>query len=593
MSGCSSCGEVKVYPPYKNLCNGDAYQLVAGDTLCDFNVVVCKDGSESQLSGEDFFALIAQSLNITLGDQEVNFTITEACKAVADLTHQQVSIVDSEGNPIEINVDGEFVLPEVPAIPTLQTFGGIEIELDANNTWTLPEDVDAQIPTLSDSDGNVIPLDANNNWTLPEDVDAEIPTLTDSNGNLIPLDGNNNWTLPSPPDILDSEGNVITFNSATNEWTLPAPTCLVDEEGNPIPQDANECYIIGCECCIKDADGNDLLMDADGCFLLPANTDPVCGPLGFVNPNVELAVGSPQTIDLNSVFSLNAADTGTLTFAVDQASADGIQVISITNGNLLQIQSNQTSCTWSIEVTPSCVNPDTNVSTPYSTQTITGTHVAGTEIFGPSLMDATAFDSAVEGPVTAGNEFAPGWSNPTLDYRFNDYPPDTSIAIMEGDYDGAVGDFVPPIDGRRFAAQVAFPGDPNFGIPARSRWFYGNGNNTGAPYIIAEYAVTGIVPGTTYELVAYTSNAIRPESTFGDAPQTQFRIDGVPVGSNILVPYHSSAHAGVDVWERHTRRWTAPAGVTTATFSIYDAAIGVNGDDFAVVIEGMQEVEVC
>lgn len=575
--GCSGCGDVTVYPPYKNLCNGELVD-VTGKTLCDFSLPVCDGGTEGLISGADLFALIAQSMSVSLGDQKVNFSISATCEAEAALDHQDlptVTIIDDEGNEYE-STGAIWTIPKPPAIVNQ---GDVQYQMNANGDWVIPD----THPTILDDAGNLISFnETTNEWTLPPH-----PTIIDDAGNPVPFDADDNeWTLPPHPTILDDEGNLIEFNATTNEWTLPPhpEVCIVDDAGVSLEVDADGCFVIP-TICIADSDGTVWEKDTNGCFTPPT----VQCAIGYQPSNITIDEGV-QNINLTDYITVS--DGSTLAFLVIEDSADGVYIDS-TSGNNVSFSTDHSACEFTFDVQVACLQDGVEVGNP-SIVTINGQLQSGIEVLGESLIDADEFDSAVEGPVSAGNEFAPGWSNPTLDYKFNSYPFDTSIAIMEGDYDG-VNDPLndPAVNGVRFAAQVAFPGDPSYGVPARQRWLYANGNTTGGPYIIAERVITGIVPGTEYELVAYVSNAIRPESTFGDAPQTQFRIDGVAIGTAIPVPYDSAAFGGVDTWTRHTRRWTAPAGVTTATFSIYDAATGANGDDFALTNLGFQEVTTC
>jgi uncharacterized repeat protein (TIGR01451 family) len=159
---------------------------------------------------------------------------------------------------------------------------------------------------------------------------------------------------------------------------------------------------------------------------------------------------------------------------------------------------------------------------------------------------------------------------------FNTYPPDTRTSIQSGDrnYVGGV------------VAQRQFPGDVSRGVPASPTWLYANGNTTGGPYRTMRKTVTGLVPGYTYTFFAYVSNAIAPSRTAPDDPIMRFVRNpgsGDITLANFTVPDDQNTPGGNSTTDTWTLvQTTFVAGASSEVFSLFDAATGANGDDFAM-----------
>lgn len=176
--------------------------------------------------------------------------------------------------------------------------------------------------------------------------------------------------------------------------------------------------------------------------------------------------------------------------------------------------------------------------------------------------------------ATPTNPLMPGWTTATpVQPAINQYPPDTSIALMDG-----------PFAPTWFSVtgQSTFPGDVANNVPATDRWLYSNGNTTGNPVNILNVTFPTVV-GRRYKLFCYVSNVIGGVNA-ADDPQVQLRLNGVPIA-----PYFTVPEDMPDAWTRVEAEFTATT--TSSTMSWWDAQLGFNGDDLAITGFGLiQEV---
>ncbi|NJS35856.1 MAG: DUF11 domain-containing protein [Brachymonas sp.] len=152
------------------------------------------------------------------------------------------------------------------------------------------------------------------------------------------------------------------------------------------------------------------------------------------------------------------------------------------------------------------------------------------------------------------------------------YPGDTSEAIQQGAKNYAAGVVI----------QNPFIGDISRSVGATNNWLYSNGNNlAGTPnYRIYSQQLTTLVPGRQYVFMYYGSNAIVGGNvTATDLPNISMRVSS---GTNTVayLATHSYAleAAGTDTWTLRQAAFTATAA--TMSVELWDAATGVNGDDF-------------
>ena len=528
-------------PPGKPVCDsaeiGD--ELFAELSACDLSFPVCLNGAERMLSFEQFLALHAQSIKFVMTAADTMTAEVDGCQLTYSIPEQLVCIVDGDGAAYSKNDEGCFVVPKACIVD------------DEDVAYSKNDEGCFVVPKACIVD------------------DEDIAYSKNDEGCFV------------VPKACIVDGEDVAYSKNDEGCFVVPKVCIVDGEGAPYPLDDDGCFVIK-KPCMVDGDGEAVQPNADGCFVFVPEEpeDTACGNISVEGTNI--TIGPDQVNQVNFDDFVTNSGTESLLYAVVEESADGVYILS-SSGSNASFRSDHSSCQWSFEYTIACGG------VVVGTGVVSGQLAAGSEIFGASLMNVDDFNQAVEGPVSPGNEFAPGWSNPDLNYNYNTYPMDTSIAIMDGDFDGTDV----PTGGSVWVKQKAFDGDKTHGISAQTRWFYANGNTTGGPYIIAERLMTGIEPGAEYVFVVYVSNAIKPDSSFGDEPKTEFRIDGVTIGAPIPVLYENDHFDGVDTWSRQVRKWTAPAGVTQAVFAIYDAAEGDQGDDFALVVIGAQKVEVC
>lgn len=188
----------------------------------------------------------------------------------------------------------------------------------------------------------------------------------------------------------------------------------------------------------------------------------------------------------------------------------------------------------------------------------------------------------------------------------NIYPSDTTpsknqFSIQTGLFDG-VAEGANPDHGLN---QVPFPGDPAFGIPGTSKWWYSNGNAVGgSEYLIWGQQISGLTVGKEYVFVAYISNVIDPDAWFppNDAPDDPMITMRIGDGS---IPI-DSPFGGANVWDEPaltevaTRNTAVNNGWVRVDFSfvatspiarlkLVDRSTGYDGDDFAVTAMTVQE----
>jgi uncharacterized repeat protein (TIGR01451 family) len=151
------------------------------------------------------------------------------------------------------------------------------------------------------------------------------------------------------------------------------------------------------------------------------------------------------------------------------------------------------------------------------------------------------------------------------------YPGDTSESIQQGAKNYLAGVVI----------QNPFIGDIARSVAGTNNWLYSNGNNlAGTPnYRIYSQQITTLVPGRQYVFMYYGSNALAGGATAADLPNISMRVNTGT--TTLMLATHSYANepAGTDTWTLRQAAFTA----TTATMSmeLWDAAAGVNGDDFA------------
>ncbi len=152
------------------------------------------------------------------------------------------------------------------------------------------------------------------------------------------------------------------------------------------------------------------------------------------------------------------------------------------------------------------------------------------------------------------------------------FPGDTSEAIQQGakNYSGGL------------VIQNPFIGDFSRSIAGTNNWLYSNGNNlAGTPnYRIYSQQLTTLVTGRQYLFMYYGSNAIAGGGTPTLAPIISMRVSsGTNTVAYLATDTYALEAAGTDTWTLRLAAFTA----TTATMSVelWDAAAGVNGDDFA------------
>jgi uncharacterized repeat protein (TIGR01451 family) len=153
------------------------------------------------------------------------------------------------------------------------------------------------------------------------------------------------------------------------------------------------------------------------------------------------------------------------------------------------------------------------------------------------------------------------------------YPGDTSESIQQGAKNYAAG----------LVIQNPFIGDISRSVAGTNNWLYSNGNNlAGAPnYRIYSQQLTNLVPGRAYTFFYYGSNALASGNTTAtDLPNISMRVSsGTSTVVYLATNTFPNEATATDVWTLRQAVFTA----TTATMSVelWDAAAGVNGDDFA------------
>ncbi len=152
------------------------------------------------------------------------------------------------------------------------------------------------------------------------------------------------------------------------------------------------------------------------------------------------------------------------------------------------------------------------------------------------------------------------------------FPGDTSEAIQQGAKNYSAG----------LVIQNPFIGDVNRSVAGTNNWLYSNGNNLGGTpnYRIYSQQLTTLVTGRQYLFMYYGSNAIAGGGTPTLAPIISMRVSsGTNTVVNLATNTYTLEASGTDTWSLTQAPFTA----TTATMSVelWDAAAGVNGDDFA------------
>ncbi len=158
----------------------------------------------------------------------------------------------------------------------------------------------------------------------------------------------------------------------------------------------------------------------------------------------------------------------------------------------------------------------------------------------------------------------------------NFFPGDTSQSIQQG-----AKNFTPPTASFT-VTQNPFIGDASRSVSGTNNWLYSNGNNlAGTPnYRIYSQQLTNLVPGRAYTFLYYGSNAVAGGGTPTLAPIISMRVaSGTNTVAYLATHTYALEAASTDIWTLRQALFTA----TTATMSVelWDAAAGVNGDDFA------------
>ena len=156
------------------------------------------------------------------------------------------------------------------------------------------------------------------------------------------------------------------------------------------------------------------------------------------------------------------------------------------------------------------------------------------------------------------------------------FPGDTSESIQQG-----AKTYAPPTASFTIT-QNPFIGDVSRSVAGTNNWLYSNGNNlAGTPnYRIYSQQLTGLVTGRAYTFLYYGSNAVVGGGTPTLAPIISMRVSsGTNTVANLATHTYALEAAGTDTWTLRQAIFTATT--TTMSVELWDAATGVNGDDFA------------
>ncbi len=152
------------------------------------------------------------------------------------------------------------------------------------------------------------------------------------------------------------------------------------------------------------------------------------------------------------------------------------------------------------------------------------------------------------------------------------FPGDTSESIQQGAKNYAAGVVI----------QNPFIGDVARSVAGTNNWLYSNGNNlAGTPnYRIYSQQLTTFVPGRSYVFMYYGSNAIAGGNNPADLPNISMRVSsGTNTVAYLATNTFANEAASTDVWTLRQAVFTATA--SSMTVELWDAAVGINGDDFA------------
>ncbi|TAG26332.1 MAG: DUF11 domain-containing protein [Burkholderiales bacterium] len=153
------------------------------------------------------------------------------------------------------------------------------------------------------------------------------------------------------------------------------------------------------------------------------------------------------------------------------------------------------------------------------------------------------------------------------------YPGDTSESIQQGAKNYVGGAVI----------QNPFIGDVSRSVAGTNNWLYSNGNNlAGTPnYRIYSQQLASLVVGRVYTFFYYGSNALNGGNTTAtDLPNISMRVSS---GTSTVVVLATNSFpneaTATDVWTLRQANFTATAA--TMSVELWDAAAGINGDDFA------------